>query len=230
MPFFKAPRGKKWTKISYSQSGEDLIIRFIFDQLQIKNPTYIDIGAHHPFYLSNTALFYESGSRGINIEPDPLLFTLFLKYRKKDINLNIGIGERQGEADFYIISTPTLNTFSKKEAENYNNEGDYSITQVIKTPVNSVENIISENNNGLFPQLLNLDAEGIDELIVRSIDYTQNFPLVMCIETISFSTSGNGIQNTSLIDFVISKGYIHYANTYINSIFVRKDIWRQRQL
>ncbi|NHA04939.1 FkbM family methyltransferase [Mucilaginibacter sp. HC2] len=228
MPFFKNRKIKQWRKLSYSQSGEDLIIRFIFDELQIKKPSYIDVGAHHPFYLSNTALFYESGSKGINIEPDPLLFKPFTQYRKRDINLNIGIGENKGEADFYIISSPTLNTFSKQEAENYSSEGDYKIVRVIKTPVNSIANVIQESNNGVFPQLLNLDAEGIDELIIRSIDYTKSYPLVICIETISFSTSGNGIKNTEIINFILSMGYILYADTYINSIFVKKDIWHRK--
>jgi hypothetical protein len=48
-----------FSKVSYSQSGEDLIVRVYFDILGITNPTYIDIGAHHPYFISNTALFYE---------------------------------------------------------------------------------------------------------------------------------------------------------------------------
>ena len=47
----------KFLKNSYSQCGEDLIVEFILNGLKIKHPTYMDIGAHHPFYLSNTALF-----------------------------------------------------------------------------------------------------------------------------------------------------------------------------
>lgn len=222
--YFKA--GSKWAKKSYSQCGEDLIIRFIFDQLQIAKPTYIDVGAHHPYYLSNTALFYENGSRGINIEPDPQLFEAFTKYRKKDINLNIGIGAEDGEADFYLISSPTLNTFSKEEAEAYKNEGDYTITGTIKTPVRSLKTILNGHYQASFPQLLNLDAEGIDELILNSIDYTSSYPLVICVETISFSTSRNGVKNNALIEFVKSKGYMVYADTYINTILVRQDTWK----
>jgi hypothetical protein len=65
-----------WTKkghrkVSYSQCGEDIIINFILTCLKIDKPTYMDIGAHHPFRFSNTALFYEAGCHGINIEPDP---------------------------------------------------------------------------------------------------------------------------------------------------------------
>src|SRR5688572_17355247 len=86
----------EYRKISYSQSGEDLIIKYIFDNLGISQPSYFDIGAHHPFFLSNTALFYSLGCRGINVEPDPSLFTPFKDKRKEDINLNIGISSSEG--------------------------------------------------------------------------------------------------------------------------------------
>ena len=74
-------------KVSYSQKGEDLIIKHIFDGLGIVEPSYLDIGAHHPYHISNTALFYKNGSRGINIEPDPDLFVEINRVRKEDINL-----------------------------------------------------------------------------------------------------------------------------------------------
>jgi FkbM family methyltransferase len=229
MSVLKNPFNKKdiWVKSSYSQSGEDLIVKFIFDCLEIEKPSYLDIGAHHPFYLSNTALFYQSGSTGINIEPDPQLFKLFIKHRKKDLNLNIGIGSEKSTADFYIISTPTLNTFSKKQAENYINEGDYRIVDTINIPLNKLENIIIENNEGNFPHFLNIDTEGTDDLIINSIDYTKNYPLVICIETMSFSTSGNGIKNVSIINFLLDHGYMVYADTHINTIFVKKHLWQK---
>src|ERR1035438_1460830 len=76
-------------KTSYSQCGEDLIIRYVFDVLKIPCPVYLDIGAHHPRFLSNTFLFYQQGAHGINIEPDPTLFAAFPKQRNRDTNLNI---------------------------------------------------------------------------------------------------------------------------------------------
>lgn len=39
---------------SYSQCREDLIDRFIFSKINLSKPFYLDIGAHHPNYLSNT--------------------------------------------------------------------------------------------------------------------------------------------------------------------------------
>ena len=66
-----------------------MIIRFALSAMDVHNPTYIDIGAYHPYYLSNTAHFYQAGCRGINIEPNPLLFRAFGKHRPHDINLTI---------------------------------------------------------------------------------------------------------------------------------------------
>ncbi|MCX2452070.1 FkbM family methyltransferase [Pedobacter sp. PLR] len=214
-----------YLKRSYAQSGEDLIIDFIFKEIGINQPSYLDIGAHHPFYLNNTAIFYERGCRGINIEPDPSLFAEFTKSRKQDINLNLGIGNEKGILDFYQMSAPTLNTFSEQEAKNYANEGDFKIEKVIPVTVETVANILRDYNHGKFPDFLTLDAEGIDEIVIHSIDFEQNFPKIICVETISFSSSGTGVKNNQLIAYLEDKGYLLYADTNINSIFVRKDLW-----
>lgn len=215
-------------KRSYSQSGEDLIVKYIFDVLGIRTPGYMDIGAHHPFNLSNTALFYENGSRGINIEPDPILIKSFIQHRKEDINLNNGIADKKSVLDFYVINNPVLNTFSKEEAENYYKEGDYRIVDTIKVEVSTVKSVLDEYRKGLFPEFLSIDAEGVDEIVLKSLDLMDNFPVVICVETISFSNKGKGRKNHELIEFIKSKGYLLYADTYINSIFVREENWNNQ--
>jgi FkbM family methyltransferase len=189
----------------------------------------MDIGAHHPFYLNNTALFYENGSRGINIEPDPSLFRAFVNHRKEDINLNIGISDRQSVLDFYIINDPVLNTFSKEEAESYSKQGDYHIVEQKKIEVDTVGSVLAKQRGGKFPDFITIDAEGVDEIVLKSIDFEQNFPVVICVETISFSNTGKGVKNDNLIAFIQSRGYMLYADTYINSIFVRKERWERQQ-
>ena len=222
----KSKQFDSFVKLSYSQSGEDVIIKNIFDVLDISHPSYIDIGAHHPLYMNNTAIFYKNGSRGINIEPDSYLFQRFPLERELDINLNIGISDISGEQDFYIINVPTLNTFSKETAEDYSNKGNYNIIDVKKIKTETIQNVIRKYNNGIFPQFLSIDAEGIDELILNSIDFnSQNIPIVICIETITFSETGNGIKNKQIIEFLESKNYLYYADTNINSIFVHKSYW-----
>lgn len=225
--FHKVLKSGDCFKKSYSQSGEDLIIKFIFDTIGVLQPSYIDIGAHDPFYLSNTALFYETGSTGVSVEPDPYLFKKIKKKRKRDINLNLGIGLENCDQDFYIMNVPTLNTFSKIEAERALTQGDYSIDKVITVPVKSLKCIIDQHCKGFFPDFLSVDVEGIDELIIKSIDFESNSPKVICVETISFSNNGEGVKDNNLIKFIESKGYLLYADTFINTIFVKKDLWHK---
>ncbi|MGN6475681.1 MAG: FkbM family methyltransferase [Flavipsychrobacter sp.] len=223
--YFRNPT-YNWQK-SFSQSGEDIIIKFIFDAIGIINPSYIDVGAHHPQYLNNTAIFYEHGSTGINIEPDPNLYKKFVEARGRDINLNCGVGNKNEILDFYTMSTPTLNTFSEEEAIKLTTEYDFKI--VSKTPIKvlTLDSIINQHFNGRFPDLLSIDVEGLDEAIIRSINYSKSAPTVICVETISYSETGNGVKNSTLIDFLKEQGYMLYADTYINSIFVLESKWKK---
>lgn len=218
-------RKPPYYKVSYSQAGEDILIDYIFKARKIANPSYLDIGAHHPKMFSNTALFYSRGSRGINIEPDPILFQAFEKDRKKDINLNIGIANQASVLDFYQFNAATLNTFSKEEAERMQVEEGIELQNVIKIPVDTLNNVLKKNYGGKIPDFISLDVEGLDLAILKSIDFNQHRPKVICVETISYSTVGRGVKSNEIIDFVCSKGYINYADTNINTIFVREDFW-----
>ena len=93
-----------------------------------------------------------------------------------------------------------------------------------------LQDVIDEVYESFFPQFLNIDAEGVDELIIKSLNFEKNFPIVICIETISFSTKGDGKKNEDIINFIIEKGYLLYADTYINSIFVKEELWRKGSL
>lgn len=222
-------QNNQFEKISYSQSGEDLIVEFIFNQLGINKPSYLDVGAHDPFYLSNTAIFYKKGCRGINIEPDFELYNNFTSIRTEDLNLNIGIGDSSDELDFFIMNVPTLNTFSAEQVELYKNEGNYFTKNIKKVKIETINKILTKYNKGIFPDFLSLDAEGVDEIVIKSIDFS-NKPIVICVETLSFSSSGNGIKNNDLINFIKQRGYILYADTYINSIFVSENSWKSQNL
>ena len=167
---------------SYSQCGEDLLINYIFQLRGVTHPTYIDIGANHPFYINNTAIFYEKGCRGINIEANPNLIEKFIESRPEDINLNIGIGAQESLLDFYLINDPTLSSFSKEECEKFIATGKYHITNTIKVKLTTIQKILDEYNNGIFPDFLTIDAEGMDLEILKTIDYVNNAPKVICVD------------------------------------------------
>ena len=207
-------------KKSYSQCGEDLIVNNVLKSLKISNPTYLDIGAYQADYLSNTYFFYKKGLSGVCVEPDPNLFKEFKKKRKRDICLNIGVGlDNRDEADFYVMSVKTLNTFSKKEAERYQSYGTKKIVDIIKIPLISVNSII-EKNFKQTPNFVSIDVEGLDFDIIKSFDFSKYRPEVFCIETIEYTEDRSGRKINEIIELMKSKKYSVYCDTYVNTIFV----------
>lgn len=221
------PETQIFGKKSFSQCGEDLIIKFIFDQLGINKPSYLDIGAHHPFDINNTQIFYQNGSVGINVEPDPNLYKEFIINRKQDINLNCGVGKFEDHLYLNVMNAATLNTFSEVEANRLVNEFGFKIENRIKIEIVPISLILKKYNNGIFPDFLTLDVEGLDEEIIKSIDFEKSKPIVICLETISYSETGHGIKNHEMTSYLESKGYLKYADTYINTIFVLREKWQR---
>lgn len=214
-------------KISYSQCGEDLIMLHLCKTIGIHDILYLDVGAHHPTYLSNTYLFYESGGHGVCVEPDPSLIGEFQAKRPKDVNLNCGIGIETGVSDFFIMSTRTLNTFSELEAERYQSYGNQKIIQRIKVELKSINEIVG-NNFERCPNLVSIDVEGLDYAIMNDFDFEVFRPEVFCLETLSYTENNTERKLTELIDLMHEKGYMTYADTYINTIFVDKNVWKNR--
>ena len=214
-------------KVSYSQCGEDLILQQLFMVLGIDQVTYLDVGAHHPTYLSNTYLFYKSGGRGVCVEPDPSLFEAFAKKRPRDVHLNFGAGIVPGQADFYLMTTSTLNTFSKEEAERYQSYGKQRILQTIRIRLETINEIIRQNFENA-PNLVSVDVEGFDYEILKNFDFKACRPEVFCLETLSYTENKSERKLTEIIDLMHKNDYLTYADTYINTIFVDALVWRNK--
>jgi FkbM family methyltransferase len=217
----------KYRNPSYAQSGEDRIISFLFDWLKIKSPTYLDVGAHHSKWLSNTYLFYKNGSRGVCVEPDPHLYAAIKRARPRDTCLNVGIGQGdQDQADFYVMTSKSLNTFSKEDAlrcQNTLNFGEQKIEKVIQVPLRTINSVMTEYfSEGV--NLLSLDVEGLDFEIVQSFDFSKFQPDVFCIETLRFQENGELKKSIELINFMLDKNYFIYGETYINTIFISSKL------
>jgi FkbM family methyltransferase len=213
----------EFKKISFSQTGEDIIVHSIFTILGIERPTFIDIGAYHPFKLSNTALMYTYGSTGINVEPDYDGYKLFTKLRPKDKNLNVGVAKKDGYADFFVMNPPTLSTFDQEEKLRLLKLG-HKLLETRKVELLTIDRLISKYNMDCFPDFLTLDTEGKDLEIFQRLPKCNNLPKVICAETIRYEGDKVGRKDNKLIRFITKLGYELYADTKINTIFVEKGL------
>ena len=211
-------------KMSYAQDGEDLIAWRLLNNLGISHVRYLDIGAHDPKYLSNTALFHLFGGYGMNIEPDPRCHAAFVRQRPRDINLNIGIGPVAGTLNFHRMADASLSTFSSTEADRLTDEQGAKVADVLPVRVATIRDVLEEHR--FRPDFLTLDVEGIEMSILHSYDWKRHRPGVVCVETVSYSRSGGQQRDPAPGEWLQSVGYAPAAVTLANSLFVD---WKYRR-
>lgn len=212
-------------KISYSQCGEDLLVVFVLDLIHGSRPKkYLDIGANHPFDLSNTALLYTLGGHGILVEPDPYFAQLQRNKRPRDKVLQYGMHFSEEEkADFFVMDSPTLNTFSRQEMERYVSMG-HRLTNTLQVELKNINAILATAGELDF---MNLDIEGLDKAILEMIDWKKYRPTCICVETLTYETLQEPRKLNDIIELMLAQDYILYADTFINSIFVDRRQWLQ---
>jgi FkbM family methyltransferase len=207
--------------LSYAQHGEDLVLLNILQTyLGVPQIAYLDIGAHEPILYNNTFLFYERGHRGVLVEPNPDLWGMLSQTRPGDVLVQGGIGVegKDTEADFYVVTSSRLNTFSKEEAEKYapRTEGKIKIEKVLRLPLLDVNRLMEKHWNGP-PHVVSLDVEGFELPILKSIDWKRYRPPVLCIETLGF---GMRRVNAQILELMAAQGYEVRGGSFVNTIFV----------
>lgn len=210
---------------SFAQAGEDRILWFLAKALGLNKPSYLDIGAFDPWFINNTAVFYNNGSRGWNVEPNKRLYNKFLRYRKGDNNLCMAIGGETGEGTFFEMDQPTLSTISKAEAERLERDGISRIVASNKIQLITLKDFIHMYCSGRFPDILCIDTEGLEEIILQQLHALDTRPAIICAETAEFAGAKFGRKRNEIIELTESAGYKIYADTFINTIFLKTELW-----
>jgi len=212
----------------YTPTGEDVILRHLFDTVGIARPNYLDIGANDPVNGNNTYVFYRDGSIGVCVEANPELAREIATIRRRDVCLNIAVGVADsGAVDVYVFDVAALSTIDAAEAARREALGTYRVVRTVSVPLRTINDVIAAHF-ATYPALLSLDIEGMDHAVLRSLD-AERFPIpVICVETVAYSESHIRKKERAIADLLESRGYFLYADTFINSIFVR-DAWYRDQ-
>jgi FkbM family methyltransferase len=196
---------------SYAQHGDDLIILNIFQRLGMERPSYLDIGAYHPFIISNTALLYERGCRGINVEPNPALIEAFKVHRPEDTNLGVAVGPARCTGALFVTDPQGGRSSLVLR--------DPRATKV-EVDVLTVAEIVAEYAHGAFPDLLTVDTEGFDAKILGSIRFNgPGSPKVVCAEMATEVTD----DADAIRELMKRAGYFPYCWAGSNMFFVHND-------
>ena len=198
--YFELKNKIKIKKKTYSQFKEDIFIDNFFKTFI---GTYVDIGCYHPYKYNNTALLFNKGWKGINIDLNPSSIDLFNIVRKNDKNIVACLSDKNEEVTvFYDNKFSALNSIYSNNVKKFNID-DY---KKIKTKTKIFSDLVKDNFD-----FLNIDCEGHDFKILKSINFNKYTPKLISIEA-GLGNDTKGIKNYLVsfnYKFLIKKGETH---------------------
>ncbi|MBP7496979.1 MAG: FkbM family methyltransferase [Bacteroidales bacterium] len=199
-------------KLTYyhSQIGEDILLNRIFEK-KIKNGEmgfFVDVGAYHPYHLSNTYFFYKNGWRGINIEPRPGSAKFFNKERPRDINLELAISDKKETLKYYMFKSKysIVNTFCIEDTEEVNlNVRKYN-RKVIEIQTYPLSEVLDKYlPSGQEIDFLSIDVEGLDFNVLRSNNWKKYRPKILLVEL--YAKNIDEIKNHQIYLYLANLNY-----------------------
>lgn len=207
---------------SYSQTGEDRVLAALIGDL--RDGFYVDVGSHHPYRISNTALFYRLGWSGIDIDPAPGTCQRFQRQRRRSIALELAVGTQPGAAKFFEFSESAVSTISQEWAEMQEARFGRPLANHIEVEVRPLAAILDQYlPEGREIDLLTVDVEGSDLDVLRSNDWGRFRPRFLMVEAFDF-VDLDKVGNSVVWQFLTDKGYRAVAATPTTVVFMRDDV------
>lgn len=167
--------------LSHSQFGEDMIVRTLCSG--VERGVYVDIGAHHPVYFSNTYYFYRRGWHGLNVDANPGTKRLFDVLRPRDINVEACIGAEPGAAvEFFVFDNPALNTTDPEMARRAQELSGARLVSRRSFRTETLVDLVGRCLPGTAVDIMNIDIEGVDEQVLMHHDWSKLRPRVLIFE------------------------------------------------
>jgi len=179
-------------RLGFSAHGEDILVLSWFAHYGIDpaTVTYLDIGAAHPWKLSNTFNLYRHGARGVLVEPDPDQAAVLRELRPRDTVLNVGAAFDERRSALLIrMSARGFNTFSQEQAEfvvsssqNWGAGQRQEIRDRIEVTLVPINDIIERHLHDRAPDFLSIDEESKDLDVLKNLDLNRFKPRIICVK------------------------------------------------
>lgn len=197
------------THPTYSQHAEDIIVQELLPYISPNNGIFIEVGANQPTRLSNTYLFYRLGFRGIVIEPNHEMTSLFRRFRPEDIHLEIGCAGNSGVGKFKKAYASVLSGFSDN-IETITNGHSW-------VPILTVDEIWRDAGEKQLVFLLSIDTEGFDLQVLNGALETLKYTACVIIEL-------SKDENVEIHNIMMQAGFHLIKNTACNFIWLNSDV------
>lgn len=189
--------------VSFSKSGDDIQLNKLINSTI--PGVYVDIGCWHPIKASNTYYFYLRGWKGLCIDPNPELKTLYKNYRQNDSFINCAVGEDLKNLKYYMLENQysSMNTLNFDFIKKHNLEG--KIKKTLDVPIYSLKKILDANiKEDDRLDFFDIDVEGFDLEVLKTNDWEKYRPKIVVIET---DLSLKEDFNSEIVNYLESKDY-----------------------
>ena len=218
---------QKFGGLSYAQEGEDFLIMNLFANIGKEHFSYLDVGAHDPYVISNTALLYQRGCRGYNVEADVERYQDFVLQRPLDTNINIGVGTANGKKILYRVGE--ISSFVLEEVLFWKNKwGGSEEIYEIEVEVMTLSDIVKNYCNGVFPEYMTIDIEGLDYDVINSCDFMNTKPMVITVEVAQRPYTD--LNPEKMVKMLAGKGYSPAVRFNSNITFIANDFFEKAVL
>ena len=207
---------KKLDKNFYSQFGEDKIL-FELIPKNFKSGFYVDVGCFHHKKYSNTYLLHKRGWVGVNIDMEKEKIDLFNIARPGDYNFLGAISDKKDKVKIYRNQKYGVSSTINPDFLDKKNIIDEHVIET--TTLNDVLNNSPYQNKKI--DLLNIDTEGNDFKVLKSLNFKIYDPSIIVIET-HLKTIEQIIQSEIYL-YLEERMYTLKSWTIYSLIFVKKD-------
>jgi FkbM family methyltransferase len=207
-------------QFSFSQFGEDLAIRLFAERLGLTEGVYLDVGAFHPIFGSNTLLLHKQGWRGINIDCVPERIAAFGQYRPNDYNVVACVSATIAPVEIAHYDIPSTDRIiASSDIEKLSAAGQKPV-RVSRATTTTLTEII-EGSPFQFEEIqyLDVDCEGHDLAVLRGLDFSRCRPQILSVE------AATELEQEAIVEFLTPHGYRSEVNLPPTNIFVN---WRSR--
>lgn len=201
--------------MTYSQFGEDITATNL-----LRNVTtgfYVDIGAHHPYRHSNTALLHLRGWDGVNVEPMAAGTQQFQQYRPHATNVRAAIHNEQDQVTLYKVAGGLANTVVERRVAGLMQTHESAGKEVV--PAMSINDVFDRYvPETVHVNYMSVDIEGYDTDAILAFDVARHLPDVICVEIMGADLLNLGANQ--VVRYLVGNGYQPYAINIFSVTFV----------
>lgn len=203
----------------YSQEGQDKYIDQLSKRLRIEIKSILDVGCNDPIKYNNSYYFERQyKSRVYGIDAIDHYKNLWCKHRPNAVFIKAAVGEKAGNARFYVNKSDDM--FSSLKKNGNKTESDACHYDV---EVHTLDRLMKEMNIGEI-DFLSMDVEGYEFSAIKGMDLKNNRPKIMLIEN---NSDDLRMGDWGLRNYIRSHNYVMVGrvwgldDVYVDEVFIK---------